>query len=71
MNRRMLTQAEIKQMKAVIHALERGRQDCSSEEKKLVNRFVMTTKIRLAEDKDLQDEAFFRAIQQHAIGKEY
>lgn len=69
MNRRILTEPEVRQMKAIIHALEKGRQDCTSEEKRLVNRYVLNMKIRIAENEEAKDEEYFRALEKFAEEK--
>lgn len=47
---RMLTNAEKRQMKAVIKALKYGMKYCEDDEKSLIKRFVITQSLRLDSD---------------------
>lgn len=50
MSERMLTNAEKRQMKAVIKALIHGMEFCEDDEKSLIKRFIITQSLRLDTD---------------------
>lgn len=62
MSERKMTIAEMRQIKAVIKALEHGIDACSSDEKSLIRRFVVSQKIKLQNSQELYDEFLYRAL---------
>ena len=72
MSERMLTNAEKRQIKAVIKALIHGMEFCEDDEKRLIKRFIITQSLKLDSDtkpKVSTDDLFEAALERFNNGK--